>query len=158
MSEAEAQSALDAFFSTYRGFNDWRWDHWRQCKATGRVIVPGSGRTVEAAWEYGGRLRFTQACNIPIQGRCADAMLLAIRMVHERLQGLDAGIVVSLHDELLVEASERDAECACTILEETMVEAFVRTFPGAPWHSVAEAVIGQNWFAVKHPEESHSDL
>ena len=122
-------------------------------QASGRVIVPGSGRTVEAAWEYSGRLRFTQACNIPIQGRCADAMLLAIRLVYERLQGFDAGLVVSLHDELLVEASERDAECTRAILEEAMIEAFQTTFPGAPSHSVAEAVIGPTWFAVKHPQK-----
>jgi DNA polymerase-1 len=153
MGEAEAQLALDAFFSTYRRFNEWRWEHWAQCKATGRVVVPVSGRTVEAAWEYGGRLRFTQCCNIPIQGRCADAMLRAIRLVHERLQGLDAALVVSLHDELLVEASERDAECVRTILEEAMIEAFQTTFPGAPSHGVAEAVIGPTWFAVKHPKE-----
>jgi DNA polymerase-1 len=157
MTEAEAQLALDAFFATYYGFNRWRWDHWRHCKATGRVVVPGSGRTVEAAWEYGGQLRFTQCCNIPISGRCADTMLLAIRLVHERLQGLDSRIVVSLHDELLIEAAERDAEGARTILEETMVEAFTTTFPGAPSHSVAEASIGANWFLVKHPEQKGSE-
>jgi DNA polymerase-1 len=153
MAEAEAQRALDSFFATFWGFNDWRWQHWRECKATGRVIVPGSGRTVERAWEYGGTLRFTQCCNIPIQGICADAMLLAIRLVHERLQGLDAGLVVTIHDELLVEASERDAEQAHAILEDTMVEAFVRTFPGAPYHSVAQAAIGADWYAVKHPQK-----
>jgi DNA polymerase I-like protein with 3'-5' exonuclease and polymerase domains len=151
MTEAEAQLALDAFFATFRGFNDWRWDHWRQCKATGMVTVPESGRTVKGIWEYGGRLRFAQCCNIPIQGRCADAMLLAIRLVHERLRGLDSWIVASLHDELLIEASERDAERARAILEEAMIEAFVRTFPRAPSHSVAEAVIGSDWYAVKHP-------
>jgi DNA polymerase I-like protein with 3'-5' exonuclease and polymerase domains len=80
-------------------------------------------------------------------------MLLAIRMVHERLSGLDASIVASLHDELLIEAAERDAERICSILQETMTEAFVLTFPGAPSHSVAEAVIGTDWYAVKHPEE-----
>jgi DNA polymerase-1 len=117
------------------------------------VVVPGSGRTVEAAWEYSGNLRFTQCCNIPTQGRCADAMLLAIRLVYERLQGLDAWLVVSIHDELLIEADYRDAERAREILEEAMVEAFVTTFPGAPSHSVADAVTGLNWFAVKHPEE-----
>src|SRR5215472_16179095 len=78
MTEAEAQLALDAFFATYYGFNRWRWDHWMQCKATGRVVVPGSGRAVEAAWEYGGQLRLTQCCNLPISGRCADTKLLAI--------------------------------------------------------------------------------
>jgi DNA polymerase I-like protein with 3'-5' exonuclease and polymerase domains len=153
MTEAEAQRALDAFFQTFWGFNDWRWRHWREYKATGRVVVPGSGRTVEAAWEYSGNLRFTQCCNIPIQGICADAMLLAIRLVYERLQGLDAWLVVSIHDELLIEADYRDAARAREILEEAMAEAFVTTFPGAPSDSVADAVPGLNWFAVKHPPE-----
>ena len=152
MSEAEAQVALDAFFSTYSGFNDWRWNHWHKVKATGRVVVPGSGRTVEAAWEYGGQLRFTQACNIPIQGSCADAMLRAIRLVHERLPG-GAHLIATVHDELLVEVREADAEKVREILQDTMTEAFQVTFPGAPSHQVAEATIGRTWFEVKHPKE-----
>jgi len=153
MTEAEAQRALDSFFATFWGFNDWRWQHWRECKATGRVVVPGSGRTVEAPWEYGGNLRFAQCCNIPIQGSCADAMLLALRMLYERLRGLDAFIVVCLHDEILVEADERHAERVRAILQETKTEAFVLTFPGAPYHSVAEAATGMDWYAVKHPDD-----
>ena len=152
MTEAEAQRALDSFFATFRGFNEWRWQHWRECKATGRVVVPGSGRTVEAAWERG-NLRFAQCCNIPIQGICADAMLLALRMLYERLRCLDAFIVICLHDELLVEAGEAHAERVHAILQETMIEAFALTFPGAPYHSVAEAAIGADWYAVKHPAE-----
>jgi len=153
MTDAEAQLALDRFFATYTGFDDWRWAHWNICKAAQRVVVPGSGRTVEAAWEHNGALRFTQCCNIPISGRCADAMLLALQLAHARLQGLDAHLVASVHDELLVEANERGAERAHTILEETMAEAFVLTFPGAPSHGVAEAVIGANWFDIKHPQK-----
>jgi DNA polymerase I-like protein with 3'-5' exonuclease and polymerase domains len=153
MTDAEAQLALDRFFETYAGFNTWRWDHWQVCKATQRVVVPGSGRTVEAQWEHNGVLRFTQCCNLPISGRAADAMLLALQLLHDRLQGLDAHLIASVHDELLVEANERDAERVRAILEETMIEAFVLTFPGAPSHSVAEAAIGANWFDVKHPKK-----
>jgi DNA polymerase I-like protein with 3'-5' exonuclease and polymerase domains len=153
MTDVEAQTALDRFFETYAGVNTWRWDHWQVCKATQRVVVPGSRRTVEAQWENNGALRFTQCCNLPISGRAADAMLLALQLLHDRLRGFDAHIVASVHDEILVEASERDAERARAILEETMIEAFVLTFPGAPSHGVAEAVIGQNWFDVKHPQK-----
>jgi DNA polymerase-1 len=71
MSEAEAKTALDRFFQTYHGFNDWRWDHWHICKGR-QVVVPGSGRTVEASWEYNNALRFTQCCNVPIQGMWRD--------------------------------------------------------------------------------------
>jgi DNA polymerase-1 len=41
LTEQEAQQALDRFFQTYGGYNDWRWDHWRRVKAVNRVVVPG---------------------------------------------------------------------------------------------------------------------
>jgi DNA polymerase-1 len=149
MTEAEAQQALDRFFAVNRGFNDWRWDHWRTVKASGQVVVPGSGRTVEAMREQDGRIRFAQASNIPIQGLAADMMLLALRLVYERLQGLDARLIVTMHDELLAEARESCVEQVRVILQEAMIEAFVTTLPGAPSHGVAEAVIGMNWLEVK---------
>jgi hypothetical protein len=67
-------------------------------------------------------------------------------------------LVVSLHDELLVEAREKDAGRVRTILQETMTEAFMLTFPGAPYHGVAEAAIGADWYGVKHPQEANSLL
>src|SRR5262249_6719149 len=127
-------------------YNNWRWDHWRRVKATDRVLVPGSGRVVEGAWEPEGRIRFAQACNIPIQGLCADAMLRAIRLVFQRLRGLQAGLVACVHDELVVEAAEDHAEQARAILQGAMIEAFQITFPGAPSGGVAEARIGWKRF------------
>ena len=145
MTVAEAKQALDRFFATYRGFDRWRWDNWHRCKAANRIVVPGSGRIVEGAWEYGGRLRFTQACNIPIQGIAADAMLRAIAMVHTRLSGLQAWLAASVHDELVVEASEADAEKAKAILIEAMTEAFSTTFPGAPTAGLVDVKVGKSW-------------
>ena len=59
-------------------------------------------------------------------------MLRAIAMVFRRLRGIRGGLVASVHDELLLEVAEDDAEQARQILEETMVAAFELTFPGAP--------------------------
>jgi DNA polymerase I-like protein with 3'-5' exonuclease and polymerase domains len=146
MTELEAKGALERFFETYRGYNDRRWHHWKRVKLNNRVMVPGSGRTVEGAWEPEGRIRFPQACNIPIQGVSADAMLRAIALMGRRLPG---AMVACLHDEILIEVSEVECDRAKAALEETMVEAFVMTFPGAPTNGVAKAGVGRNWLEAK---------
>jgi DNA polymerase I-like protein with 3'-5' exonuclease and polymerase domains len=146
MTEPEAKGALVRFFETYRGYDKWRWDHWRLVKLNKRVVVPVSGRTVEGAWEPEGRVRFPQACNIPIQGMCADAMLRAIALMGRRLPG---AMVACLHDEILLEVSEGDADRAKVALEEVMVEAFSMTFPGAPTNGVAKAGVGKDWLEAK---------
>jgi DNA polymerase I len=106
---------------------------------------------VEAAWEPSGRLSFPQCCNLPIQGVCADAMLRALAMTHARLRraAIRGGIVACVHDELLLEVSEDDAERARALLQEAMTEAFEITFPGAPILGIAQAVIGRRWSDVK---------
>ena len=123
---------MRAFFGRVRVLDRWRRDHSDRCQARGFIEI-GCGRVVEAAWEpYG--LSFPQCCNLPIQGICADAMLRAITMVHRRYlaAGIRGGLVATVHDELLAEVVEADAERARDILQQTMIEAFEITFPGAP--------------------------
>ena len=52
------------------------------------------------------------AMNSPIQGTAADIMKIAMIAVDEALKksGLDARIVLQVHDELLVEVKEDDAQ------------------------------------------------
>ena len=147
---ADARRALDRFFSTYHGLDQWRHDHANLCQRRGYIVI-GAGRVVEARWEPGGKLSFPQCCNLPVQGICADGMLRAITMTHARLKrsGIRGGLVACVHDELLLEVAEADAEPARAILEEAMFEAFAVTFPGAPTLDVAKAAIGATWGAVK---------
>jgi DNA polymerase I-like protein with 3'-5' exonuclease and polymerase domains len=76
-------------------------------------------------------------------------MLRAIAMVYHRLRGVRGGLVATVHDELLLEVAEADAEAARQILEQTMVEAFEQTFPGAPTRGVVEVQIGRTWKDLK---------
>jgi len=76
-------------------------------------------------------------------------MLRALKLVHARLHGYDAGIVASVHDELLLEAAEDCAEAVAEILREAMVEAFAATFPGAPLGGVVEIGTGRTWKEAK---------
>ena len=150
LSTQDAEQALEKFFRSYPQLDRWRWDNWHECQRRQQVHI-GAGRVVEAVWEFGGRLRFTQCCNLPIQGICADAMLRAITLVHARLQRqrIRGGLVATVHDELLLEVAEQDAEHARDILHATMVEAFELTFPDAPTNNLAEARIGRTWAELK---------
>jgi DNA polymerase-1 len=149
MTEAAAKQALDAFFKRFAVLDRWRRDHAAICQAQGCVRI-GAGRVVEAAWEpYG--LSFPQCCNLPVQGICADAMLRAIALVHRRFTAADirGGLVASVHDELLAEVAEDEAERARDLLQDAMTEGFTATFPGAPTTGVAKALIGHTWMDVK---------
>jgi DNA polymerase-1 len=150
MTEPEAKHALTAFFRRFATLDRWRQDNANLCERRGHVRI-GVGRLVKAAWEPGGRISFPQACNLPVQGICADAMLRAIALVdaHFAQAGIRGGLVASVHDELLCEVVEADAEKAREILEQAMIDAFVATFPGAPTTNVATAKIGRSWADTK---------
>ena len=104
----------------------------------------------EQSWEPFG-LSFPQMCNLPIQGICADALMRAIILVNDRLgeAGIGGGLVAAVHDELLIEVTEDDAQRAREILERSMEQAFTDTFPGALTNGLAVAKIGRTWADAK---------
>ena len=63
--------------------------------------------------------------NSPIQGTAADIMKIAMLKVRRALKeaGLDARIVLQIHDELLVEVRKDQAEQALELMKRTMREA-----------------------------------
>ena len=152
LGRSEAERARERFFAMFHGLKQGLWDNYHRCKARGYIEI-GCGRVVEAAWEVDvdGRLLFTRCCNLPIQGICADAMLRALILVHARLKrsAIRGGLVACVHDELLLEVHEADAQRAREILQQTMIDAFVATFPGAPTNGVATAKVGLSWAEVK---------
>lgn len=82
------------------------------------------------------------AMNTPIQGTAADVIKLAMVKVWRRLraEGLAARLILQVHDELIVEAPEAEADRAAAILAEEMQSAAAFTVPltadvqrGATW-------------------------
>ena len=65
------------------------------------------------------------ARNMPIQGTAADIIKLAMIRVHNRLQadGVDAKLILQVHDELIVEAAVHEQQRVETILREEMENA-----------------------------------
>ena len=86
------------------------------------------------------------ARNMPIQGTAADIIKIAMIRVERRLQqeGMRARLILQVHDELIVEAPEEEAEQVAKLLREEMEHAVSLSVP-----LVAEASIGKTWYDAK---------
>ena len=86
------------------------------------------------------------ARNAPIQGTAADIIKIAMVRVWNRLreERLDARLILQIHDELIVEASQADAERASQILTQEMEKAFEMKVP-----LPADVHIGKDWYEAK---------
>ncbi|MBQ3527914.1 MAG: DNA polymerase I [Clostridia bacterium] len=86
------------------------------------------------------------AMNSPIQGTAADIIKLAMINVHNGLKaaGIDAKLILQVHDELIVEASVDCADVACDILVREMQNAYNTRVP-----LDVEANMGKNWYDAK---------
>ena len=65
------------------------------------------------------------ALNTPIQGTAADIIKIAMINTHQALidKGLDARIILQIHDEIIIESSMEDKDRAKEILQKCMEEA-----------------------------------
>jgi DNA polymerase-1 len=82
------------------------------------------------------------AMNMPIQGTAADIIKLAMIRVQNRLkaEGLVGRLVLQVHDELIVECPEAEAEQVKALVQEEMEHVMELKVP-----LVAEAQIGHSW-------------
>jgi len=86
------------------------------------------------------------AMNSPVQGSAADIIKIAMINVVRALrdEGLDARLIMQVHDELIVEASERDAARAAEILKREMEHTVETTVPMS-----VEISQGKTWLDAK---------
>jgi DNA polymerase-1 len=92
-------------------------------------------------------LKRTLCCNAPIQGACADAAMRALIGVDAALRAakIDGGVVLFVHDELVIEAPEADADYVKDIVTRAMTRAFSETFPEAPLNGLVETRVATAW-------------
>ncbi|MBR6545905.1 MAG: DNA polymerase I [Clostridia bacterium] len=107
-----------------------------------RRRIPELLSTNKMTQSFGRRI----AMNSPIQGSSADIMKRAMIAVDRRLkdEAPTARLVMQVHDELIVEADERDAELISRILVEEMQGAASLSLP-----LLVEAGVGKTWDAAK---------
>jgi DNA polymerase I len=148
---ATAKAWIGAFAATYPVFTRWCREFSRACERSGRIpIGREGGRVHEVCWNPDG-FRYTQSLNLPIQGACADAFMLALTWIDAALfeAGIEGGPVAAPHDEIVLEVPEAAAAQAGALLKAAMTEAFATTFPGAPLRDVVAVKTGRSWAETK---------
>ena len=147
---AEAKEYMDAYFDRFPGVKRYMDDVVEKARADGFVEtlmhrrrdlpeIKASNHNMRA---FGERV----ALNMPVQGTAADIIKLAMVRVFERLrkEGLEAKLIMQVHDELIVECPETEVEQVKSLLTEEMEGAFALTVP-----LTAEAHSGKNWLEAK---------
>ena len=56
-----------------------------------------------------------------------------------------AGLIGTVHDELIAEVHQDDAPITIEIMEREMVRAFEQRFPGAPTTNLVDINFGRTW-------------
>jgi DNA polymerase I-like protein with 3'-5' exonuclease and polymerase domains len=87
------------------------------------------------------------AVNLPIQGSCAEVMMLALARLHLVLHDQPATLIATVHDEavLLVPNDMQVAVAIAGIARKEMVAAFLDVFPNAPTQNLVEPKVGATW-------------
>ncbi|MBQ9860036.1 MAG: DNA polymerase I [Clostridia bacterium] len=86
------------------------------------------------------------ARNMPIQGTAADIIKMAMVRVYRRLQaeGLQAKLILQVHDELLVEAPPTEAQRVAALLKEEMEAA-----ANLQVKLEVDVHVGETWYEAK---------
>lgn len=149
-SRKQAQEYIDNYLEKYSGIKAFMEETVEMAKQNGYVeTLFGRRRNVPELKssnfmmrEFGKRV----AMNTPIQGTAADIMKIAMNNVYKELKAknIDAKLILQVHDELLIEASEKDAEETKNILKNCMENAMKLKVP-----LKVELSEAQDWYEVK---------
>lgn len=92
--------------------------------------------------QFGARV----AMNTPIQGTAADIMKIAMIKVYQEIKkrGLQAKIVLQVHDEMMIETSEEEKEEIKDIMKQSMETAIDLQVP-----LIADIAEAKNWYDCK---------
>ncbi len=143
---AQAKDYMDRYFAHYAGVKAYMDNIIARAKEDGYVTtlfgrrrwVPELKSANFNTRSFGERV----ALNTPIQGTAADIIKLAMIRVRDRLksEGLAARLVLQVHDELIVECPEEEAERVAALLREEMEGVVQLQVP-----LIAETGTGRTW-------------
>lgn len=150
VSVAEAKSYIEEYLKTYHGVREYMDRIVRQAEEDGYVStlyhrrreladIRSTNKVVKA-------LAKRIALNTPIQGTAADIIKIAMIRVYRRLkaEGLQAKLILQVHDELIIEAPVMQAPLVASLLKEEMQSAARLAVELS-----VDVHTGKNWLAAK---------
>ena len=142
----EAKAYMDAYLEKYSGVREYMKNIVEKAKAEGYVktlynrrrALPELKSSNFNTRSFGERV----ALNMPIQGTAADIIKLAMVNVYNRLkaEGLESKLILQVHDELICECPEHEAQRVAELLSEEMSGAAKLSVP-----LTVDAKIGHSW-------------
>jgi len=149
ISREAAQSFINSYFAAYSGISYYMLHIKDQARRQGYVTtLLGRKRSIPELHAANAALRGAgerMAINMPIQGTAADIQKIAMIRVADRLasDGFKAQLLLSVHDELLLEVPRDEVDRLIPVLRETMEGALPLDVPltvdvkvGTDWESM----------------------
>ena len=149
MSKKEAEEFIQAYFARYPSVRQFIDDTVARARETGYVrTLLGRLRRLPDLKAKNFQVRMEaerQAMNTPVQGSAADLIKKAMIDLHRELRRRQMGsrLILQIHDELLLEVPEAEAERARALVKEIMEGALELDVP-----LVADARLGSSWAEV----------
>jgi len=150
VTKRQAKEYMDSYMAAYPKVSEYLDRVKEEARAQGYVTtmmgrrryIPelSSGKAMLRA--FGERV----AMNSPLQGAAADIMKLAMVNVDKALResGIDAHLILQVHDELVLESARECAEEASRILQSEMENVITLRVP-----LIAETTVGETWYENK---------
>lgn len=150
VTRSEAKAYIESYLNRYSGVRAYMRDIVDLAKKQGYVsTLYGRRRYIPELKSSNYAIRQSAeriALNTPVQGTAADIIKLAMLRVDRALTGagLQARLILQVHDELIVECPQEEAGRVCEIVRTEMENAASLTVP-----LVAEAKFGNSWYEAK---------
>ena len=149
VSKKEAETFIEAYFARYPSVRQFIDDTIARARETGMVrTLLGRLRRLPDLNARNFQVRMEaerQAMNTPVQGSAADLIKKAMIDLHRELrrEGMKSRLILQIHDELLLEVPEDEAEQARAMVKAIMEGALVLDVP-----LVVDARLGASWADV----------
>jgi DNA polymerase I len=150
ISRQEAKKVIEDYYNTYKGVRRYMEEVPVRAREHGYVrSIYGRIRPLPGIADRNANIRKAaerEAINMPIQGTASDIVKIAMLHVDEEFKrnGLDARLLMQVHDELLVEVPDKEVDKVTEILKHEMETAVSLDVP-----LVADVGVGENWMDAK---------